>query len=227
MTGKTVFSGLGLPFIRRAPVLSVLALSVLGFSMLCWAPKATEAAEDSKRTLPSASVMVVDIQATMQQSLAAKAIRAERDRLLHALQGDLETSRKTLKEMETQLTEERTTPPSEDWQQRARSFERQVSDFNHRFQRNNQAVDKSFRSGMTEVSQALTRVVEEVAGEMGANLVLPKSQIFLHAPGMEVTDIILARLNQQYPTVDFPPPILEAQPKMFVPSGTSFPEKKN
>ena len=100
------------------------------------------------------------------------------------------------------------------WQQKARSFEQQVFEFNQRFQRNNQAVEKSFRTAMGELSDALAQVTEELAGELGANLVLPKSQIFLHDPRMEVTQLVIERLNKKHPSVAFPPPVIEGEPKL-------------
>lgn len=178
------------------------------------------AAETAPGKLPVPSVMVVDVQAALQQSSAAKALRAQRDQYLQGFQSELDKNRAALKEIENELVKQKNAMAPEMWQQKARSFEQQVFEFNQRFQRSNQAVDKSFRTGMSELSDALAQVTEELAGELGANLVLPKSQIFLHDPRMEVTQQVIERLNKKYPSVNFPAPAVEGDtsPKPSAPA---------
>jgi Skp family chaperone for outer membrane proteins len=44
-------------------------------------------------------------------------------------------------------------------------------------------------------------VIQEVATQRGATLMLPRSQIILSAPAMEVTDEVLDQVNRKLPTV--------------------------
>jgi len=169
-------------------------------------------AETAPGKLPTATVMVLDVQAALQQAVASKAARAQRDHYLQSFQAELEANRKSLKDTETDLVRLKPTMAAEAWQQKARAFEQQVYEFNQRFQRNNQAVEKSFRAAMSELSDALAQVAEEVAGENGANLVLPKSQIFLHDPRMEMTQTVIERLNKKHPSVNFPAPVVDGEP---------------
>jgi len=194
-----------------------LGLAVLAVNLAFAVPAV---AEPATTKLPTATVMVVDVQAALQQSSAAKALRAQRDQYLQALQAELEKNRAALKETENELVKQKSAMAPEAWQQKARSFEQQVFEFNQRFQRNNQAVDKSFRAGMSELSDALAQVSEELAGELGANLVLPKSQIFLHDSRMEVTQQVIERLNKKYPSVTFPKPAVEGDgsPRVSTPA---------
>lgn len=183
------------------------------------------AAEPDQGKLPTAVVMVVDVQAALQQSLAAKELRSQRDHYLQIFQGELEKNRAALKETENDLVKQKAAMSPEVWQQKARAFEKQVFEFNQRFQRSSQAVDKSFRIGMGQLSDALAQVSEELAGELGANLVLPKSQIFLHDPRMEVTQQVIERLNKKYPSVKFPTPTIEGEASPRASPGS--PAKKN
>lgn len=174
-------------------------------------PAAAETAPAPAK-LPPATVMVVDVQAALQRAVASKSVRMQRDQYLQRFQAELEGNRKLLKDTEAELVKLKPTMSAELWQQKARAFEQQVYEFNQRFQRNNQAVEKSFRAAMTELSDAMAQVTEEVASELGANLVLPKSQIFLHDPRMEATQTVVERLNKKYPSVNFPAPNIESDP---------------
>lgn len=188
----------------NAGVRARLGLAVLAVHLACAVPAWAEPAK-----LPTATVMVVDVQGALQQSVAAKSLRTQRDQFLQGFQAELEKNRASLKETESELVRQKSAMAPDAWQQKARAFEQQVFEFNQRFQRNNQAVDKSFRAGMSELSDALAQVTEELASEMGANLVLPKSQIFLHDPRMEMTQQVVERLNRKFPSVNFPTPTVE------------------
>ncbi len=192
-----------------------LGLAVLAVNLAFVVPAV---AEQATTKLPTATVMVVDVQAALQQSSAAKALRAQRDQYLQTLQAELDKNRASLKDTENELVKQKSAMAPDVWQQKARSFEQQVFQFNQRFQRNNQAVDKSFRAGMSELSDALAQVTEELAGELGANLVLPKSQIFLHDARMEQTQRVIERLNSKYPSVTFPAPAVEGDGSPRVPT---------
>ncbi len=190
--------------------------------VLSCAPTLGHGAEQGGGKLPPVTVMVVDVQSALQDSLAAKAVRAQRDQYLQSYQAELEESRKALKETENELVKQKASMPADQWQQKARSFEQQVYEFNQRFQKNTQAVEKSFRTAMGALSDALTQVTEEVASEEGANLVMPKSQIYLHDPRMEKTQVVIDRLNRKFPTVTFPAPQAEGEKS----SVSSTPAKK-
>lgn len=194
-----------------------LGRAVLAIQLACAVPAL---AETAPAKLPVPTVMVVDVQAALQQSLAAKSLRSQRDQYLQGFQTELDKNRAALKDIENELVKQKSAMAPEIWQQKARSFEQQVYEFNQRFQRSNQAVDKSFRTGMGELSDALAQVTEELAGELGANLVLPKSQIFLHDPRMEVTQQVIERLNKKFPAVNFPAPTVEGDntPRLPLPA---------
>jgi outer membrane protein len=184
-----------------------LRLMVLAAGLL-WS---TSALAETPKAAPPV-VIVVDVQAALQQSTAAKAVRAQRDQLVQGYQSEMEATRKSLKDAESELLKQKATLPADVWQAKARTFEQQVYEFNQRFQKSNQAVEKSFRTAMGELSQAMAQVTEEVAGEMGANLVLHKMQVFLHDPRMEVTQTVIERLNRRFPSVVFPSPVDDSLP---------------
>ena len=56
---------------------------------------------------------------------------------------------------------------------------------------------------------AILNITGEIANEMGANLVLPKQQVVLHEPRMDVTSQVIERLNRRMPNINFPEPVIE------------------
>lgn len=161
--------------------------------------------------VPAPVVIVVDHQAVIQQSVAGRAVRAQRDKYVQGFQSEFDAGRKALKEMEGELLKQKAVLSADAWQQKTRAFEKEVFDFNKRFQATNQAIEKSFRQAMTELNQAVIQVIEEVATETGANLVLPSQQTILQDPRLEVTATVVDRLNRRFTSVNFPPPVLDGE----------------
>jgi Skp family chaperone for outer membrane proteins len=159
--------------------------------------------------LPVPLVMVVDSQAAMQQSKAGQGVRLQHDRYRQSFQDVLEAKRKALAETETELMKQKPVLNQETWQRQARDFEKQVVEFNQRYQKANLSVEKSYRAAMADLSRAFAQITAEVAGETGANLVLPIQQVILHDPRMDMTKVVIQRMDEKFPSVPFPPPEIE------------------
>lgn len=174
-------------------------------------------------SLPTPVIMVVDPQAVLQRSKAGQAVRAEHDRYLESMQSELDANRKALKETENELMEEKAVLSQEAWQKKARAFEQRVVELNQRYQRGNLAVEKSYRVAIAALTRAFDKVTEEVAGEVGCNLILPMQQVILHDPRMDLTDTVIARMDKMIPAVAFPTPELGSD-SVRLPGGK--PDKK-
>lgn len=162
-------------------------------------------------SLPVPVIMVVDPQAAMLQSKAGKLVRAEHERYRQSLQNELEAGRKALTETESELMKQKSVLTQDAWQQKARSFDKRVMEFNQHFQKVNLAVEKSYRAAMADLGRAFAEVTAEVANEVGSNLVLPMQQVVLHDPHMDLTAAVIERMNTKYPSVSFPPPAVEGE----------------
>jgi Skp family chaperone for outer membrane proteins len=67
-------------------------------------------------------------------------------------------------------------------------------------------LDQSFTDAMNVVRDRLLSIVQAVAHEKGANLVLVKQQVLWTDKSLDVTDEVLARLNKALPEVTLKPP---------------------
>lgn len=168
---------------------------------------------------PPPVVVIIDVQTAQRDAGAAQAARTQREQFMQRYQTEFETGRKTLKDTENDLVRQKATLSPEAWAQKAREFEQRVADYNRRYQGVLQAVEKSYAAAMNEVMTALIQVTEEIASEYGANLVMHKQQVFLHSPSMDVTAVVLERLNKRKPSVTFPTPKLEDAPAAAGKSG--------
>lgn len=185
------------------------ALAVLLSLALPAAAADTGAERVPPSAIPSPVIVVVDLQAAHRDAVAARAVRAQRDQMMQKYQAEFELGRKSLKDAENALLREKSILSAEAWHQKARVFEQEAAEFQRRNQSTLQAVDKSYRAAITEFTQWFYQITGEVAGEYGATLVLPKQQVLMHDPRMELTSVVIERLNKRVPSIAFPPPVID------------------
>ena len=106
------------------------------------------------------------------------------------------------------------------FEQKVKALELQVVAFQNRTQMAVRALEKSTDQAMAELMNAILSITGEIAAEVGANLVLPKQQVVLHEPRMDVTAQVIERLNAKLPSVNFPVPQVEQAPTAAEPPPT-------
>jgi len=159
--------------------------------------------------LPQPVILLVDSQLVTQQCMAGQAIRNQHDQYRQAIQNDLEADHRALKQKEDELVREKAVLSHESWQIRAREFEQHVIDYNQRVAHSNLAIERAYGVAMAELWRDFTAVSAEIAGEEGANLVLPIQQAVYLDPRMDQTQAVIERMNKKYPVIVFPPPAIE------------------
>jgi outer membrane protein len=102
------------------------------------------------------------------------------------------------------------------YQTRAEPVQRAIAEREQVLRRNAQYVDQ-------QITARLLPVIEQVANQRGATIAVPKNSLLFSATAADITDPVLAALNQQLPTVNTvapPPPAQPAQqPAQPAPTG--------
>lgn len=168
-------------------------------------------------------IVVVDANRIQRESLAGKAVVGERERYQQTFNTEFETARKQLQVSEKELAQQRTSLPAEVFQEKVRTLNSRVAEFQRQYQGAVRALDKSSAVAGNELQKAIVAVTSEVASEQGVGLVLHKQQVFLHDERMDITNIVIERLNKRLTSVPFPVPDVE---KPSQPEGTAVKGKK-
>ncbi len=162
-----------------------------------------------KQSPPPVVIIIVDVQAAQRESLAGKTLIAQRDKYQQLFQSDFNSTRQQLQAADRELAKLKGTIPQDAYDQKAKALEQRVIAFQRKTQVAVRALEKSTETAASELMNAILNVTGEIANEMGANLVLPKQQVVLHEPRMDVTPVVIERLNHKMPSVNFPVPIVE------------------
>ena len=157
----------------------------------------------------SVVVIIVDVQMAQRESLAGKALISQRDKYQQSFQADFNSARQQLQAADQELAKQKGVIPQEAYDQKAKALEQQVIAFQRKTQVAVRALEKSTETAAAELMNAILNITGEIANESGANLVLPKQQVVLHEPRMDVTPSVIERLNRKMPTVNFPIPVVD------------------
>lgn len=160
-------------------------------------------AQDSDDRLPR--VGVVDLQQIMRESTAANAVRAEVDERQDAYREEISARESELREKQAELERQRTILSTEAFAEREAEFSREVEALQREVGERNRALEESLARGMQQVQRGALRVIAEIADEMSLGLVLDKSQLLLVAKGLEFSDRVVVRLNEELPAVSTSP----------------------
>jgi Skp family chaperone for outer membrane proteins len=99
------------------------------------------------------------------------------------------------------------------FQQRQQTAQQQFSERQATFQRNVQYVNQ-------QVAQRMMPVIEQISQQRGAHIALAKDATLYSATNIDITDAVLAALNQQLPSVQTVAPPPQQQPAQQQPAPT-------
>lgn len=205
-------------------------LSVVGalFAALLITPVQANAQAKAQDTaaIPTPAIAVIDVQAILRDSSAAKGIRGQRDKYLQTYQNEFSKEENALREADQELGRQRALLTPEAFMEKRRGFEQQVAEFQRRVQSKRRALEEAYNEAMTALQQGLIKVADEIAQERKANMVLFKSQVFLLDPAMEITEPAIERLDKRLPSVPFPTPKEKADAPAASPPAAAKPTKK-
>lgn len=156
--------------------------------------------------VPQPVIGVIDLQRILRDATAARAVRAEREKYVTAYQGDAAQVEQELRAADQELARLRAGATTEEFAHKRREFQERVATSQREVQTRRRNLERAFGAAMTEVQQATIQVADHIAAEVGVNVILYRSQVFLFDNGMDLTDEILDELNRRLPQVAFPDP---------------------
>ena len=154
-------------------------------------------------------VIVIDFQEVLRASAAAKSIQQQLERTRGTYQEDINKKEKDLRTAEQELTQQRAVLAPEAFQQRRRDFETRVADVQRDVNAKKRQLDQAFEENITKVREQLITIVDEIAKETKANLVISKAAVVIVEKKFDLTTEALARLDKKVVSVKLVMPALK------------------
>lgn len=149
--------------------------------------------------IPTPKIGVVDVQRVLRDSLAAKSIRPEFDKMRKDFQKQVSAQEQRLRQAEQELTRQRAILAPEAFSQKRRAFSEEARKAQSSVQERRRQLDRAFNDTKNEILKNLVVVARQVAEAKKLNLLLEKRFVFLSATSMDVTKDVIARLDKRLP----------------------------
>ena len=173
-----------------------LAIAVSG-----WPPAIRSALAEK---LPPTVAAVIDYQRILREAAAARSIREQIEAQRKAYQEEISAEEKRLYEVEKEVSRQRSLLTPEAFAEKRREFEAEVAKVQRLVQERRRELDRMSAAALDEVKKALIEVVTGIAEERGFNLVLPSSEVLFFSRQIDLTEEVLAKLDEALPEVKVP-----------------------
>jgi outer membrane protein len=180
-------------------------------------------------TAQNLTVMVVDVQALLQNSKAAKMVRSQIEQKRGEYTKDISHQEESLRAERDALQRQQASLSPEVLNQKGRDFQQKVNDLERNVQGKRQALEKSNGDALQKIQEEMLKIIADIAKQRKSNLVFQRTELVLFDQGFDVTDEVLQKLDEQLPTlmVNFvapvPPSASASPPAPAAPSGPAPP----
>jgi outer membrane protein len=204
---------MSLPYWRRAalslPFLWFLASSAMAQAPPAPSPPAPEPPPAPLATAQNLTVMVVDVQALLQNSKAAKMVRSQIEQKRGEYTKEISHQEELLRAERDALQRQQASLSPESLNQKGRDFQQKVNDLERNVQGKRQALEKSNGDALQKIQEEMLKIIADIAKQRKANLVFQRTDLVLFDQAFDVTDEVLQKLDEQMPTltVNFVAPV--------------------
>jgi outer membrane protein len=187
------------------------------------APAQPEAAPANPLPSPqNITVMVVDVQALLQNSKAAKMVRSQIEQKRGEYTKEISHQEESLRAERDALQRQQASLSPEALNQKGREFQQKVNELERNVQGKRQALEKSNGDALQKIQEQMLKIIADIAKQRKANLVFQRTDLVLFDQGFDVTDEVMQKLDEQMPTltVEFVSPV---PPSASTPPATAAP----
>ena len=182
-------------------------------------------------TSPNLTVLVVDVQALLQNSKAAKMVRGQIEQKRNEYTKEISHQEETLRAERDSLQRQQASMSADALNQKGREFQQKVNDLERNVQGKRQALEKSNGEALSKIQEQMLKIIADIAKDRKANLVFQRADLVLFDQSFDVTDEVLQKLDELMPTltVDFaiptPPPAAPGPAATAAPPAANAPAK--
>ena len=151
-------------------------------------------------------VGIIDIEGVRARSLAVQGIHKQITAYRNQMQASIQQEEKALRKANDELTRQRTILSPDAFEAEKAKFEKSFSELQKMVQQSKQSLSRVQSEANEKVDKAILEAIQKIITEEGYTLILKKSATVASANALNLTDGILARINEALPSVDVSDP---------------------
>ena len=154
---------------------------------------------------------VIDYHRIMRDSKAARTIRQQVDARQKIYQAEIAKEEKKLVDTDKELTRQRAVLSADAFQQKRQDFDKKVAEVQRLVQERRRQLDQVSAAALNEVRKGIIEIVAGMAQARGFNLIVPSSGVLVFSPEIDMTDDVIAQLDERLPSVKVPEKVAQQQ----------------
>lgn len=175
----------------------VIAMAVVA---MAWLQPWSHHGADAQK-LPATVAAVIDYQRILREAAAAQSIRQQIEARRQAYQEEISKEEQRLHEADKAFARQRSVLSPEAFDEKRREFEQEVAEVQRLVQERRRELDSAAAAALNQVKEALIEIVKGIAEERGFNLVLSSSDVLFFSRSIDLTEEVLAKLDDRLPDV--------------------------
>ncbi|MDE2134950.1 MAG: OmpH family outer membrane protein [Alphaproteobacteria bacterium] len=164
---------------------------------------------------PTARILMVDMRRVMAGSKVGQDIQRQVEALKAQAQSELKGEESSLRSEETQLQQQAAILAPDVKARRIKDFQAKAQSFQRKVQERGGLIQGGVIKAQQQIEQALGPILQGIMKERGATVLLDRSSILLAPNSIDVTSLVVQRLDMRMPTVKVeltaPPPGMQQQ----------------
>ncbi|MCH4266947.1 MAG: OmpH family outer membrane protein [Brevundimonas sp.] len=152
-------------------------------------------------------------QRVLAQSTAGQAVQTRMEQLAQEVQGELQPYATAIQTEAQALQQGQATIPADQMNQRRQALQTRIQEAQQLEGTRDNELRYTLAEQRRKISEAIEPLLVAVYQEKGCGIMIDRESVFIMNPAMDVTDIVIQRLNAQLPTLSFNRMPVPAQPQ--------------
>ncbi len=183
--------------------MKTLATSALALAAVLFAGSAQAQAQQPtvQHGAPIAGLCALNLQGVFARSTAGQGLNARLQQLQQEIAGELAPYQQTIDAEDQALSNSGASLSDAERQQRGQALQQRFAEFQQLRQTRLQELEYTEFMQRRALGAAVDPIVAAVYQERGCSILLNRGEVFYLNPQMEISELVLQRLNQQLPSL--------------------------
>lgn len=146
-------------------------------------------------------VAIVDLQGIIRSSQAADSVRQQLSEKLKIAESEIKALENDLNKDREALIKQRPSLSEDAFTEKKGSLESKLSEASREVGLKRRSLDIAYRTAGRKIEDKVVQIIESIASERGATLVMNSAALILFDPAMDITNEVLDQVNAELPSV--------------------------
>ena len=160
-------------------------------------------AQTANETTPSSHSMEVqriglaDLNGILRAAAANVKVRELLDTQRQKFQDEFSLVETELQQTERDLISKRELLSTEEYEKQIKAFQARVTQLQQDIQKKRQSIDNAYQKAQSDIRAEALSIITEIARDMNLDLVLNRDASLIFLPHLNISDVVLTRLNER------------------------------